>query len=89
MPAISLFTRAHYWRRTCRYLGVLDAIRVRRVGYPVRRTFDEVVRAFIELTGNRVAATKRMQASKHGARFIAADICTKGDRLCAAFVALI
>ena len=61
-----------------RYLGVLDAIRVRRVGYPVRRSFEEVVRSFIELTANKAAALKRMQASKHGARFIAADICTKG-----------
>jgi myosin heavy subunit len=60
-----------------RYLGVLDAIRVRKVGYPVRREFEELVRDYIELTGNKTAARRRLKAKK-GPKVIAADICQKG-----------
>jgi myosin heavy subunit len=62
-----------------RYLGVLDAIRVRKVGYPVRREFEELCMNYIELTGNKTAARRRLKAKK-GPKVIAADICQKGVR---------
>lgn len=55
---------------------MLDAIHVRKVGYPVRREFEELALHYIILTGNKTAALKRFKGKK-GPKVIAGDICKK------------
>ena len=54
-------------------MGVLDTIRVRRMGYPVRKTFEEVARTYAVLTGNKESALARIATQ---AKQVACEIMT-------------
>jgi myosin heavy subunit len=58
-----------------RYMGVLDTIRVRRLGYPVRKSFDDIARTYMSLTGDKAKAMAALATG--GSKVVACDIMAR------------